>query len=116
MLGGQFGYRGSFDNGMRLTAGFSYYDYLQTQGQTPFWDAAPAGNRVDVLGNYLNDFNDAELFAGIGDWNTLNRTLLHAEAAEFAGTLKRRRDDPPRRRRRAIGGAGSGIAMPARRR
>jgi hypothetical protein len=63
MLGGQLGYRGSFDNGMRLTAGFSYYDYLETQGQTPFWDAAPVGNHVDTSGDYLNDFNDAELFA-----------------------------------------------------
>lgn len=63
LLGGQLGYRGSFDNGMRLTAGFAYYDYLETQGQTPFWDEAPAGNRVDVAGNYRNDFNDAELFA-----------------------------------------------------
>ena len=66
MLGGQLGYRGSFDNGMRLTAGFSYYDYLETQGQTPFWDAAPAGNRVDTSGDYLNDFNEAELFAELG--------------------------------------------------
>jgi hypothetical protein len=63
MLGGQFGYRGTFANGMRITAGAGYYDYLETQGRLPFWDANPAGNRVDAAGNYLNDFNLAQLFA-----------------------------------------------------
>ena len=62
MLGGQFGYRHALDNGMRITAGASYYDYLETQGHTPFWDGAAVGNRVDAAGNYLNDFNIAELF------------------------------------------------------
>jgi hypothetical protein len=63
MLGGQFGLRRTLDNGMRLTAGASYYDYLETQGQTPFWDGEPVGNRVDAAGHYLNDFNLTELFA-----------------------------------------------------
>jgi len=63
LLGGQFGYRRSLDNGMRVTAGAGYYDYLQTQGQTPFYDGSPNGNRVDAAGNYLNDFNEAQLFA-----------------------------------------------------
>ena len=47
---------------MRITAGAGYYDYLETQGQTPFWDGAPSGNRVDAAGNYVNDFNLAQLF------------------------------------------------------
>ena len=63
MLGGQFGYRRMLDNGLRITAGASYYDYLNTRGQTPFWDGAAVGNRVDAAGNYLSDFNLAELFA-----------------------------------------------------
>lgn len=63
LLGGQFGYRQTLDNGMRITAGASYYDYLQTQGQTPFWDGEAVGNRVTAAGNYLNDFNLTELFA-----------------------------------------------------
>lgn len=66
MLGGQVGYRGSLGNGMRLTAGVSYFDYLETRGLRPFWDEEPAGNRVDSAGGYLNDFNEAELFAEIG--------------------------------------------------
>lgn len=61
LLGGQFGYRGTFDNGMRFTAGASYYDYLSTQGQTPFWDGSAAGNSLAV-GAYANDYNLSELF------------------------------------------------------
>ncbi len=63
LLGGQVGYRRMLAGGQRLTAGVSYYDYLQTQGQTPFWDGEAAGNRLDAGGNYLSDFNEAELFA-----------------------------------------------------
>jgi hypothetical protein len=63
MLGGQFGYRRTLDDGVRITAGAGYYDYLETQGQTPFWDGEPVGNRVDAAGNYLNDFNLAQVFA-----------------------------------------------------
>jgi hypothetical protein len=63
MLGGQFGYRRTLRDGLRLTAGASYFDYLETQGQTPFWDGEPVGNRVDANGNYFSDFNLGELFA-----------------------------------------------------
>jgi len=62
LLGGQFGYRHTLDNGMRLTAGASYYDYLETQGRTPFWDGEAVGNRLGAGGGYLNDFNLTELF------------------------------------------------------
>ena len=62
MLGGQFGFRHMLDNGMRVTAGAGYYDYLETQGRTPFWDGAAVGNRLEPGGGYLNDFNLAQLF------------------------------------------------------
>ena len=62
MLGGQLGYRHALDGGMRITAGVGYYDYRATQSQTPFWDGAAAGNRLDAAGRYLNDFNIAQLF------------------------------------------------------
>ena len=64
LLGGQFGYRHTLDNGMRVTAGAGYYDYLDTQGRTPFWDGAAVGNRLDLGGGYLNDFNLTQLFGG----------------------------------------------------
>jgi hypothetical protein len=66
LLGGQVAYRRTLGGGARLTAGVSYYDYLETQGQTPFWDGDAAGNRLDAAGNYLSDFNEAELFAELG--------------------------------------------------
>jgi hypothetical protein len=62
LLGGQFGYRHTLDNGVRVTAGAGYYDYLDTQGRTPFWDGAAVGNRLDLGGGYLNDFNLTQLF------------------------------------------------------
>jgi hypothetical protein len=62
MLGGQLGYRHARDGGMRVTAGIGFYDYLETQGRTPFWDGEAVGNRVDAAGNYANDFNIAQLF------------------------------------------------------
>jgi hypothetical protein len=65
MLGGQFGYRGMLNEGARVTVGASYFDYLDTQGQTPFWNGDAAGNRIDAAGNYLNDFNLAELFGDV---------------------------------------------------
>ena len=65
MLAGQFGYRHELDNGMRLTAGVSYYDYLNTQGRAPFWSGSAEGNFLDGAGNYLYDFNEAELFGEI---------------------------------------------------
>jgi hypothetical protein len=63
LLGSQFGYRRTLAGGKRLTAGVSYYDYLNTENQLPFFDGVAAGNRLNAAGNYLNDFNDAELFA-----------------------------------------------------
>jgi len=66
LLGGQFGYRHTLDNDVRVTAGVSYYDYLNTKGRLPFWDGSAAGNRLDIDGNYLNDFNETEVFAEIG--------------------------------------------------
>jgi hypothetical protein len=63
LLGGQFGFKRTLEGGRRFLAGVSYYDYLNTQNQTPFWDGAPAGNTVDASGSYANDFNEAELFA-----------------------------------------------------
>ena len=63
LLGGQFGYRGMLDNGSRLTAGMTYYDYLETKARHRSTTARANGNRLDLAGNYLNDFNELELFA-----------------------------------------------------
>ncbi|HEY8520839.1 MAG TPA: putative porin [Gammaproteobacteria bacterium] len=63
LFGGQLGYRTTLAGGARLTTGLSYYDYRATQGSAPFYDGAAAGNRLDPLGRYLSDFDDAEAFA-----------------------------------------------------
>lgn len=63
LLGGQVGLRRTLGGGPRLTAGVGYFDYRATQGQAPFFDGAPGGNRVDAAGNYVEDFNEAQLFA-----------------------------------------------------
>jgi hypothetical protein len=78
LLGGQFGYRDTLDGGARLTAGVSYYDYLETRGQTPFYDGTGNGNRLDLAGDYLNDFNELELFA------ELNLTVAERPLTVFA--------------------------------
>ena len=74
LLGGQVGFRRALGNGMRLTTGVSYYDYLQTQGQIPFYDGTGNGNRVDSAGRYVSDFNEAELFAEL-ELEIANRPL-----------------------------------------
>jgi hypothetical protein len=66
LMGGQLGFKRMLGGGRRFLAGVSYYDYLDTQNQTPFWDGEPAGNSVDASGNYANDFNEAEVFAELG--------------------------------------------------
>ena len=55
-----------------LTAGASYFSYSNTVGNEPFYDGGSKGNSVDLDGNYLYDYKNAELFAQldttIGDW------------------------------------------------
>ncbi|HZF28052.1 MAG TPA: putative porin [Gammaproteobacteria bacterium] len=66
LLGGQAGLRHTLQNGARITAGVSYYDYLNTQGQPLFVEGISSGNSLDAAGRYLNDYNEAELFAELG--------------------------------------------------
>lgn len=55
-----------------LTVGAGYFAYTETIGNTPFFDARAKGNTLDVLGNYVFDYKDTELFAQfdskLGDW------------------------------------------------
>lgn len=75
LLGGQVGFRHRFAGGPELITGVSYYDYLQTDGQTPFFDGTAAGNRLGPAGGYANDFNSAELFAQL-DLRAFERPLV----------------------------------------
>jgi len=62
MFGGQAGYTGTLGQGAHFTAGVSYYDYRNTQGHEAIFLNVNSGNRLDANGNYLNDFNELELF------------------------------------------------------
>jgi len=63
LFGLQGGYRGTLDNGARLTAGVSYYETTHTQGRAPiFTPLNGQGNQLDANGNYLYGFSEIELF------------------------------------------------------
>jgi len=45
-----------------LTAGIGYYDYTNTEGNSPFWIGLPFGNSVDANGDFLYDYNEVQAF------------------------------------------------------
>jgi hypothetical protein len=63
LLGLQTGYELAVSEGASLTAGISYYDYSETQGNSPFHNGSAKGNTVDVDGNLVLDYNQVEVFA-----------------------------------------------------
>ncbi len=66
MVGGQIGYKTNIGNDLALTVGVGYFDYLEIQGQQPFFFPDGRGNTTDESGGYANDFNEVELFAELG--------------------------------------------------
>jgi hypothetical protein len=89
MLGGQFGFKGSISDGGSYTVGASYFDYRNTRGQEPFYIPVGQGNSVDAGGNYLYDFNIAEVFGQV-QLDVANRPLTvfadyteNTEAGDF---------------------------------
>ena len=63
LLGLQAGYEFALSDAASLMAGVSYYDYTETEGNSPFYDGAARGNTVDVDGNLVLDYNQVEFFA-----------------------------------------------------
>lgn len=63
MLAAQGGFRGEFGTNGRFTAGFSYYDHSNLRGFEPLFDNIGRGNQLDANGNFLYEFDVAELFA-----------------------------------------------------
>ena len=61
LIGAQAGFNTTSANGTSLTAGVSYYTYDEVKGHAPFFFGG-AGNSLDEDGNYLNDFDQLELF------------------------------------------------------
>ena len=55
-----------------LTAGIGHFSYTDTIGNLPFYNGSAKGNSVDLTGNYLFEYSNAEVFAQydtrLGDW------------------------------------------------
>jgi hypothetical protein len=63
LIGLQGGYVFDLSEGVRLTTGVTYYDYTDTEGNTPFYNGRPRGNSSDIDGNLIYDYNQFEVFA-----------------------------------------------------
>lgn len=61
MLGAQAGIETSLGEG-KLVAGLSYFNYVDSRGESPFFDGDSRGNLVDIDGNYLSAFELMEGF------------------------------------------------------
>ena len=59
----QAGYKFPLGEDTSLTAGAGYFAYTNTIGNEPFFDGKSRGNTVDVLGNYVYDYKNTEVFA-----------------------------------------------------
>jgi hypothetical protein len=55
-----------------LSAGVGYFAYTNTIGNLPFYDGRAKGNTVDLIGAYVYDYKNTELFAQfdtrVGNW------------------------------------------------
>lgn len=89
MLGTQVGVKTKL-NGVGVQGGLSYYDYLHTRGQTPFFSGSRRGNTL-LTGGYANDFNLLEAF-GEFDVELAGRPL-HIFASYVTNTAADRFDD-----------------------
>ena len=64
LFGLQGGYRGSLSNGLKLTAGVSYYKTTHMKGRAPlFTPGNGQGNQLDTHGNYLYGFSEFNMFS-----------------------------------------------------
>ncbi len=59
---GQVGVKLAVGDGAKLTGGIGYFGYTNTVGNLPFYNFRPKGNSVDEDGNYLYDYENAEVF------------------------------------------------------
>lgn len=76
----QGGYVFNLSDGAKLTAGVGYMNYTDTVGNQPFYDGNPRGNSVDLNGNLVLDYKQAEFFA---EWDTKLGDLPFSVFANF---------------------------------
>ncbi len=80
MLGGQIMHNFKMSEHSSFIAGFGYYNYTNLKGFGTLYDSKPRGNSVDVEGNYLTDFNIAEILVEY-------KTKIDGEPLSFFGNL-----------------------------
>ncbi len=80
MLGVQVTHDFKLSNGSKLIAGVGYYNYTKLQGFGTLYDNKPRGNSVDSNGDYLTDFNIAELLVEY-------KTTLGSKPLSFFGNF-----------------------------
>ena len=72
LYAGQVGATFAINDAAKLTAGVGYFTFTETAGNSPFFNGRPQGNSVDVDGNYIYDYKNAEAFAEfatkVNDW------------------------------------------------
>ncbi len=68
----QAGYKFKVGENASLTAGAGFFAYTETIGNEPFFNGRSKGNTVDINGNYVNDYENTEIFAQLdtelGEW------------------------------------------------
>ncbi|NKB97900.1 MAG: hypothetical protein GKR90_05300 [Pseudomonadales bacterium] len=65
LVGGQVGLNSDAGPGV-LKVGIGYFNFLDTRGETPFFNGSPSGNRIDANGQYMSGFEILEGFAEFG--------------------------------------------------
>jgi hypothetical protein len=63
VLGGQLAWAQALSSRVNLLAGVGYFNYADIEGEPVLFDGNPRGNSVDLAGNYLNGYEELELFA-----------------------------------------------------
>lgn len=63
VLGGQLAWAQPLNSSVNLLAGAGYFNFADVKGEPVFFDGDPRGNSVDAAGNYLNGYEELELFA-----------------------------------------------------
>ncbi|MGB5166641.1 MAG: putative porin [Woeseiaceae bacterium] len=59
---GQVGVKVAVGDASKLTGGVGYFGYTNTVGNEPFYNGNAQGNSVDGNGNYIYDYENAEVF------------------------------------------------------
>lgn len=74
----------------KLTAGAGYFAYTDTVGNVPFYNGSAKGNSVDLGGNYLFEYRNAEAFV---QFDTVLNTWALRLFAQYTQNLEASNED-----------------------